>query len=55
MVEQNPIAGVHPVRLAVVYDDPKRVELGAAVRRARVEGRRLALRCLNDLSVEFGR
>jgi hypothetical protein len=55
VVEQDAVAGVHPVRLAVVDRDPVRVQLRDAVRRARVERRRLALGRLDDLSVELRR
>lgn len=54
VVEQDAVAGVHAVCLAVVDGDPVAVQLGDAVRRARVEGRRLALRRLDDLAVQLG-
>mmetsp|Transcript_10309 Transcript_10309/g.32597 ORF Transcript_10309/g.32597 Transcript_10309/m.32597 type:complete len:337 (-) Transcript_10309:231-1241(-) len=53
VVEQDPVARVHPVRLAVVDHDPVRVQLGRGVRRARVEGRRLALGHLLHEAVEL--
>ena len=46
VVEEDAVGGVHAVRLAVVDRDPVAVELGGAVRAARVEGRGLALRHL---------
>ena len=51
VVEEDVLARVHAVCLAVVDDDPVHVQLRAAVRRARVERRCLALRCLDDLAV----
>jgi len=53
MVEQDAIAGVHAVGLAVVHSDPVGVQLGCAVGASRVEGRGLALRDLLYLTVEF--
>ena len=53
VVEQNPITRIYPVRLAVVDRDPVRVELRDAVRRARVERRRLGLGRLDDLAVQL--
>lgn len=55
MIEQDTIAGVHSVCLPVVNSDPVRVELGAAVGGARVEGSRLALRSFDDFAVELRR
>lgn len=55
VVEQDPIASEHAVRLTVVDDDPVRVELRAAVRRAWVEWCSLTLRRLDDLAVQLGR
>ncbi len=46
MVEQDAVAGVDAVGLAVVHRDPMGVYLGGAVRRTRVERRGLALRHL---------
>ena len=46
VVEQDAVAGVQGVGLAVVHHDPVAVELGGAVRAARVERRGLALRHL---------
>ncbi len=53
VVEQDAVAGVHAVRLAVVDGDPVGVELGHRVRAARVERRRLALRGLLHEAVEL--
>ncbi len=44
VVEQNPRARVHPVRLAVVDRQPVTVELGDAVGTTRIKGRVFALR-----------
>jgi len=46
MVEQNAVARVHPVALAVIHRHPVRVHLGTPIRTARVERRRLLLRHL---------
>lgn len=54
VVEEDAVAREHAIRLAVVDGDPVAVELRDAVRRARVERRRLALRRLDDLAVELG-
>lgn len=54
VVEENTVARVHTVRLPVVHCDPVRVQLRAAIRRARVERRRLGLRGLDDLAVQLG-
>jgi hypothetical protein len=53
VVEQDTVAGVHPVRFTVVDTDPIRVELGAAVGGSGVEGRGLTLRGLDNFAVEF--
>ena len=55
VVEEDAVARVHAVRLAVVLDDPEGVKLGDAVGRARVEGRRLRLRDLNNLTIKLRR
>ena len=54
MIEQDTIASVHVVGLAVVDGDPVRVQLGDTIRAARIEWRGFALWGLDDLSVEFG-
>src|SRR3954462_10553850 len=54
VVEEDAVTGKHAVRLAVVDGDPVGVKLGDAVRRARIEGRRLALRRLPDHAVQLG-
>ena len=46
MVEQDAVAAVHPVALAVVFHNPEAVLLGDTVRRARIERRGLLLRHL---------
>lgn len=53
MVEQNPITRVHPIRLPVVHGNPVTIEFSASIGRSRVEGGSFALRCLNDLAIEF--
>ena len=53
VVEEDAAAGEEVVRLAVVDRDPVGVELGDAVGRARVEGRRLRLRALGHLAVKL--
>lgn len=53
VVEQDPIASVHPVRLSVVLADPERVELRDTVRTPRVERGVLVLRDLLDETVEL--
>lgn len=55
MVEQDPVARIHAIRLTVVHRDPIAVELRDTVRRARVERCRLALGRLDDLAVQLGR
>src|SRR5207248_228443 len=45
-----PAAGVQAVGLAVVDGDPVAVDLGHAIRAARIERRRLALRRLHHLA-----
>ena len=54
VVEENSVAGVDPVGLAIVDGDPVAVELGHAVRRAGVERRRLRLRRLLDEAEHLG-
>ena len=46
VIEENAIARVHPIALAVIHRHPVRVHLGAPIRTARVERRRLLLRHL---------
>ena len=41
-LKRMPLHAIHPVGLAVVHGDPVGVELGRAIRRARIEGRGLA-------------
>src|ERR1035437_9133161 len=54
VVEQNPARGVKIVALAVVHRQPVGVDLGAAIGRARPEGRRLGLRHLLHLAKHLG-
>ncbi len=54
MVEQDPVAGEHSVRLTVIHRDPVAVELGDAVRRTRIERRRLLLRNLLHQAIQLG-
>ena len=44
MIEQDAVAGIHAVGLAVVHGDPVGIELGYGVRAARVEGGSFLLR-----------
>ena len=44
VVEQDAIAGIYPVGLAVVHRDPVRVEFGDAIGAARIKGGGLLLR-----------
>ena len=53
MVEQDAVGGKHAVGLAVVHRDPVAVELGDAVRRARIERRGFLLRHFLDQAVEL--
>ena len=39
MVEQNAVAGIHAIGLAVIHRDPVGIELGHSVGTARIEGR----------------
>src|SRR5438270_808043 len=55
VVEQDAADGVQAVGLAVVDGDPVAVDLGDTIGRARVEGRRLALRSLLRLAEHLGR
>ena len=54
VVEQDAVAGIHPVRLAVVDGDPVGVELGHRVGAPRIEGGGLLLRDLLHQAVELG-
>lgn len=53
VVEQDAVAREHAVTLPVVDRDPVRVELRTSVGRSGVEGGRLALGSLDDLSVQL--
>ena len=53
MVEQDAVAGIHVVRLAVVHRDPVGIELGHAVGAARVEGSGFFLRSLLHFAVKL--
>ena len=53
VVEEDAVAGVHVVGLAVVDGDPVGVELCHRVGAARIKRRGLALRCLPHQAVEF--
>ena len=53
MVEQHPVAGVHPVALAVVHRDPVGIKFGHSVGAARIEGRALLLRDFLHQAVEL--
>ena len=54
VVEEDAVAGIHAVGLAVVHRDPVGVELGHRVGRARVEGRGFLLRDLLHQAVQLG-
>ncbi len=54
MVEQNAVARVHAIRLAVVHRDPVGVHLGHRVGAARVEGRGFLLRNFLHQAIELG-
>ena len=54
VVEEDAVAGIEAVGLAVVDRDPVRVELRHAVGRARIEGSRFALRRLPRQAEELG-
>ena len=54
VVEQDAVAGVQAVGLAIIDGDPVGVNLGGAVGRARVERRGLALRNLLNLAEHLG-
>ncbi len=53
MVEENAVAGIHPVGFAVVDSDPVGVKLGSGVGAAWAEGGGLLLGGLLDLTEEF--
>ena len=53
MIEQHPVAGMHPVALAVVHSDPVGIELGHPVGTARIERRALLLRDLLHQAIEL--
>jgi len=54
VVEQNAVAGVHAVGLAVVHHDPVRIELGHGVGAARVEGRGFLLGDFLHQAIQLG-
>src|SRR5262249_58490154 len=54
MVEQDAVAGVQTVGLAVVDGDPVGVELGRAIGAARLEARGLVQRPERVVAVELG-
>src|SRR5580693_3634825 len=53
MVEQDTVAGIHAVGLAVVHRDPVAVKLGHRIGRARIERRGLLLRNLLNQAVQL--
>jgi len=53
VVEQDAVAGMHPVGFAVVDGDPVAIDLGGGVRAARVEGRGFLLGNFLDLAEHF--
>ena len=54
VIEQDAVAGIHVIGLAVVHRDPVGIHLGHRVRRARVERRGLGLRDFLHLAVKLG-
>ncbi len=54
VVEEDAVAGIHAVSLAIVDANPIGIELGHGVGRARMKRRRLALRCLLHKPVKLG-
>src|SRR6185369_363802 len=54
VVEQDAVAGMEAIGLAIVHRDPVGIELGRAIGRTRPEWRRLALRRLLDHAVKLG-
>lgn len=54
VIEQDPVARVHSIRLAIIDSNPVSIEFGHTVRRTRVEWCSLGLRSLDDLSVQLG-
>src|SRR6266853_5667027 len=55
VIEENAIAGINTVCLAVVHGNPMRVKLCRGIRTARVKRRRLPLWHLCGHPVQFGR
>src|SRR3954467_10510246 len=54
VVEQDAVGREHAIGLAIVHGDPVAVELGHAIRRARIERRGLLLRDFLYQAVELG-
>ena len=54
VVEQDAVAAIHAIRLAVVLHDPEAVELGHGIGRTRIERRGFRLRHFLHLAVELG-
>ena len=55
MIEEDAVRRMHPIGFAIIDRDPIGVELGGGVGRARIEGRRLALRDRLHFAVELRR
>ena len=55
MIEQDTVAGVEAVRLAIINSDPIRENLGAAVRTSRIKRSFLGLRHLLNLAEHLAR
>ena len=53
MIKEDAVAGVQPIELAVVFDDPEAILLGDRIGRARIERCCFRLRDLHHLPVEF--
>ena len=54
MVEEDAVAGIDAVGLAVVHRNPVGIELGYRIRAARVEGGGFLLRSFLHQTIEFG-
>ena len=53
MVKEDAINGEHVIRFAIVDDNPIRIQFRHTIRRARVKGRCLGLRCFHNLSIQL--
>ena len=55
VIEQDAIAGVNAIGLAIIYRNPVRIKLGDCVRTARVKRCRFILRRFLDEAIQFRR